>query len=184
VALGHIHKHQVLNEHPPVIYSGSLERVDFGEEKDDKGFYVVDIEPGVLGKQVSYRFEPVKVRHFKTIAVDIDPDDLDPTGTVLKEIRKYNNEVDSAVVRLQITMTEELEGQLRDAEIHDALKEAYYATVAKDVERETRIRLGQATVAEIAPLEALKTYLEVNYEPERAAVLLEYGEQLLNEENE
>ncbi len=184
VALGHIHKHQVLNEHPPVIYSGSLERVDFGEEKDDKGFYVVDIEPGVLGKQVSYRFEPVKVRHFKTIAVDIEPDDLDPTGTVLKEIRKYNNEVDSAVVRLQITMTEELEGQLRDAEIHDALKEAYYATVAKDVERETRIRLGQATVEEIAPLEALKTYLEVNYEPERAAVLLEYGEKLLNEENE
>ncbi|NLE08829.1 MAG: hypothetical protein GX631_06210, partial [Dehalococcoidales bacterium] len=112
------------------------------------------------------------------------PDDLDPTGTVLKEIRKYNNEVDSAVVRLQITMTEELEGQLRDAEIHDALKEAYYATVAKDVERETRIRLGQATVEEIAPLEALKTYLEVNYEPERAAVLLEYGEKLLNEENE
>ncbi len=33
VALGHIHKPQDLNQdgHPPVIYPGSIERVDFGE---------------------------------------------------------------------------------------------------------------------------------------------------------
>ena len=38
VALGHIHKPQDLNEgyHPPVIYPGSIERVDFGEAMDDK----------------------------------------------------------------------------------------------------------------------------------------------------
>ena len=38
VALGHIHKPQNLNEnaHPPVIYPGSIERVDFGEVEDDK----------------------------------------------------------------------------------------------------------------------------------------------------
>jgi exonuclease SbcD len=34
VALGHIHMHQSLNgdDHPPVVYSGSLERIDSGEE--------------------------------------------------------------------------------------------------------------------------------------------------------
>jgi len=31
VALGHIHKHQVLAENPPVVYAGSLERIDFSE---------------------------------------------------------------------------------------------------------------------------------------------------------
>ena len=44
VALGHIHKHQVLCQKPLVIYPGSIERVDFGEEKEDKGFIVLDLE--------------------------------------------------------------------------------------------------------------------------------------------
>ena len=38
VALGHIHRHQVLSQDPHVVYAGSLQRVDFGEEKDEKGF--------------------------------------------------------------------------------------------------------------------------------------------------
>ena len=45
VALGHIHKPQNLNEgyHPPVIYPGSIERVDFGEAGDDKFFVIADV---------------------------------------------------------------------------------------------------------------------------------------------
>ena len=34
VALGHIHKHQALGaneQHPPIVYPGSIERIDFGE---------------------------------------------------------------------------------------------------------------------------------------------------------
>ena len=46
VALGHIHKHQVLHDNPPVIYSGSVERIDFGEEREDKGFVVAEVERG------------------------------------------------------------------------------------------------------------------------------------------
>ena len=49
VALGHIHKAQNLNEnaHPPVIYPGSIERVDFGEARDEKFFVVAEVNRGV-----------------------------------------------------------------------------------------------------------------------------------------
>ena len=55
VAMGHIHKPQDLNEgyHPPVIYPGSIERVDFGEAMDDKFFIIADIACGVT--QVEWR---------------------------------------------------------------------------------------------------------------------------------
>ncbi len=55
VALGHIHKPQDLNEgkHPPVIYPGSIERVDFGEAKDDKFFVIAEVEKGET--QVEWR---------------------------------------------------------------------------------------------------------------------------------
>jgi exonuclease SbcD len=48
VALGHVHKHQNLNKSndPPVIYPGSIERVDFSEEKEDKGYVMIDLEKG------------------------------------------------------------------------------------------------------------------------------------------
>jgi exonuclease SbcD len=186
IALGHIHKHQVLSENPPVVYAGSLERVDFGEEGDEKGFYVVDIEPGENEDErtVSYEFHPVTGRNFRTIEVEIKADDTDPTVTVLNEIKKAESEVVSSVVRLQINLPEEIEGQLRDNEIRDALKDAYHSTISKDISREARLRFGQAAVEEVAPLEALEKYLEANYPPERAAVLLDYGKKIIQEENE
>ena len=46
VALGHIHKHQILRDEPPmIVYSGSLQRVDFTEELDEKGFCLIDLDP-------------------------------------------------------------------------------------------------------------------------------------------
>ncbi|MBI2851060.1 MAG: exonuclease SbcCD subunit D [Chloroflexi bacterium] len=191
IALGHIHKRQVLNENPPVVYAGSLERVDFGEEADEKGFYVVDIETDKQTgrRHVSFDFHPVSGRSFRTISVNLEPGDIDMTATVLRAIGSDGEDkVRNAIVRLQISAPEEAAGQLRDNEIRGALKEAYFSTVATDFKREARSRLGQALVTgtgeqaaveEIPPLEALKTYLEANYPPERARVLLEYGERLI-----
>ncbi len=193
IALGHIHKHQVLSDNPPVVYSGSLERLDFGEEEDEKGFYLVEIEPDQsfpggkdqqAGKRrVSFDFHRVTGRRFLTINVNIEPEDTDPTATVLRAIAEQEDKIKGAIVRLQISLPAEIEGQLRDNEIRDALKEAYYFTMAKDVKRETRLRLGKWTAEEIPPLEALKTYLEAKkVAPQQAKLLLEYGERLIQEQ--
>jgi len=182
IALGHIHKRQVLSDNPPVVYAGSLERLDFGEEADDKGFYIIEIEPDQpTGKRrISFDFHPITGRRFLTINVNIEPEDSDPTSTVLEAIAEHGEKVSGAIVRLQISLPTETAGQLRDNDIRDALKDTYYPTIAKDIKREARSRLGQFAAEEITPLEALKTYLEAKkVPPVQAKLLLEYGERLI-----
>jgi exonuclease SbcD len=181
VALGHIHKRQVLTENPPVVYSGSLERVDFSEEKDEKGFYVVDIEPGAAGRKVTYEFHPVKARRFLTIDIALEQADTDPTAIVLGAISGQPEAINDAIVRLNISLPSPIEGQLRYHEIREALNPAHFFTIAREIQRETRLRLGNQPAGEITPLAALKAYLETQkVPPERQKVLLEYGEKLIN----
>ena len=185
VALGHVHKQQVLSESPPTVYAGSMERLDFGEEGDDKGFYVVDIDDDGAGgrRRVSYRFHPLDGRRFLTIDVNLEHTDTDPTATVVREIMAQAEKVTDAIVRLQLSLPAETEGQLNDIEIRSALNEAHYFTIAKDIKRETRLRLGKWTAEEISPVEALKVYLESKkVSPTRTRTLLEYGEQLIRGE--
>jgi len=44
VALGHIHKYQEVYARPLTVYAGSPERIDFGEEKEDKGYVLVNLD--------------------------------------------------------------------------------------------------------------------------------------------
>ena len=185
IALGHIHRHQILSENPPVVYAGSLARLDFGDESDEKGFYLVDIEPGKAGeqRQVSFEFHPVEGRRFLTIEAALEADDTDPTTTVLGAIDRQRENLKEANVRLNITLPSSLDGQLRDADIREALEEADFSTIARETVREARLRLGQFTAEEITPLDALKKYLETKKTPPtRAKVLMEYGDRLIRGE--
>jgi len=182
VALGHIHKRQVLSENPPVVYAGSLERIDFGEENDEKGFYVVDILTGIHpGKRrVSYSFHPVNARRFLTVSVALEAGEPDPTAAVLIAIAGQSDKARDAIVRLNISLPSSLEGQLRHNEIKEALKETHNFTITREIQRETRLRLGSRSAEDITPLDALKAYLESQkVPPERQRVLLEYGEKLI-----
>ncbi len=182
VALGHIHKRQVLAKDPPVVYSGSLERLDFGEEADDKGFYVVDIEPSTNGgrRKVSYEFHRLEGRRFLSVKLDLEAADSNPTDKVLAAIAEQGGAVTDAIVRLQLGLPSEIEALLNDAEVRDALKTAHHFTIAKDIQRETRLRLEGWTAEEITPVEALKVYLETKkVSPERTRTLLDYGQRLI-----
>ena len=181
VALGHIHKHQVLAEKPPVVYSGSLERVDFGEENDEKGFYVVDITGGAgVKREVSYSFHPVGARRFLTIEVALKPEEPDPTAAVLAEIEGRKEKIKDAIVRVNISLPAALDGQVRYGEIRQALDEAHSSAVNRDITRETRSRLGSRTSEDITPIEALQAWLDTQkVDPDRRKVLLEYGRKLI-----
>ena len=181
IALGHIHKHQVLAEDPPVVYAGSLERIDFGEENDEKGFYVVDIREGGGGKRrTSYEFHPVKARRFLTIEAVIKADEAYPTSAVKRAAEAQKEKIKDAVVRLIITVPSTLEGQLRDSEIREALNPAHFISITREVQRESRLRLGSRKAEGITPYAALEAWLETqNIDPERRKVLLEYGREMI-----
>ena len=181
VALGHMHRVQAIDNPVPVVYPGSLQTIDFGDEGQEKGFYVVELdETARRGKRLkSYEFHPVAARRFLTIEVDANTDN--PTETVLQTIAE--NDVKESVVRLQIKVSAEKESLLQENEIRKALKEAYFiGAVNREVEREHRSRLGNFPAEGLTPLQALKLYLEAKKTPkERAQALLEYGERLIQQ---
>ncbi len=180
VALGHIHRHQVLMEKPPVVYAGSLERFDFGDENEDKGFCIVDIETSGKEKHVNHKFHKVTARRFITIDVDIAADESDPTGVVLKALEQHRAAIENAVVRVHISLPAALDSSIREAEITKALRTSYYAVIAKELKQGMRLRLGELTSQSLSPLEALKIYLESKKVPhDKQKVLLKYGEQLI-----
>jgi len=159
VALGHIHKFQDLNpgNNIPVVYPGSIERINFGEEKEDKGFCLVNIEKG----KTSYEFIPVPARRFITIDVII-PQGEDPTNTFLHEIESHD--LSDAIVRIFYTMPAEGVDSLDFNKINSALEEAFLvATIAektKPMERTQRADISE----DLGMLEALDKYIQSNPE--------------------
>jgi len=156
VALGHVHKHQNLNRtnDPPVIYPGSIERVDFSEEKEDKGFVLLEVEKG----QIKWEFCALPVRSFCTIKVDLSKVD-DPLQTLIKVIEK--KPIQDAVVRLIYQLRSDQLDAINNTELHQLLSTAHSYTIKPElVSQLARPRLPELdSGSSIDPLDALKTYL-------------------------
>ncbi|AVZ31509.1 exonuclease subunit SbcD [Nodularia spumigena] len=177
VALGHVHRHQNLNKsnNPPVIYPGSIERVDFSEEKEDKGYVMIELKRG----SADWEFCPLPVRTFRTIEVDISKAE-DPQAALMKAIAKYN--IEDAVVRLIYKLRSEQMDIIDSASIHTALTPAHNYTIqAELVSQLARPRIPELTASSsIDPRSALKTYLNNREDlTDIAASMLEAAEKLL-----
>jgi len=206
VALGHIHKHQVLGKDPLVVYAGSPQRIDFGEEKEEKGICLVEITPsvipakagihknnrsqinsrreGVLSGMTSYdvtfKFIPTNARKFLTINIDLKEGDENPTQTILAEISKHN--IKDVIIRIVINIPANLDKNIEMDQIKKALKEVnFIAGVSRNVERRKRITLDDTEEVErLTPIQALQKYFQVKkYSPSRIKQLEEYVIKLL-----
>ncbi|MBK5109560.1 MAG: exonuclease SbcCD subunit D [Anaerolineales bacterium] len=156
VALGHIHKPQDLNEnaHPPVVYPGSIERVDFGEVEDDKFFVLAHIQRGRT--EVEWR-QLTDIRPFVDRSIQLDTQE-DINARIL-EVLPPPEELSGAIVRLTLEYPLEWEAVIDEAALREHTAAAFEFHLVKRPQRETRIRLPDDQLAgSLTPLELLDIY--------------------------
>lgn len=154
VALGHVHRHQVLCDQPLMIYPGSIERVDFSEETEAKGYLLVQVNKS----QAQAEFCPLPVRPFKTIEVDLTDTDA-PQARLEQAIAKAD--ITDAVVRCLYTLRTDQVDQIDQTALGTALVEAHTYSLQPEIKAQTsRSRLPElGTDSTLDPLTALGAYL-------------------------
>jgi len=181
VALGHVHRFQEMNARPPVVYCGSLDRVDFGEEGQEKGFVVVDIEQdaGESGAwRASYEFVPTPARKFVT--VDVQVESADGTADIEEAIGAAH--IADSVTRVRVMMKEDQ--ALDEDRVRESLRESFLALpIRKEVlEPEAAPRAPGLAERMTDPLAALNEYLTLRQvSEERSRALREKAEALVAE---
>jgi exonuclease SbcD len=177
VALGHIHRHQEINEghSPPIVYSGSLERIDFGEEAEQKGFCWVEL----AGAATRWEFIPVAARPFHTVQVDIR-EESDPTAAILSAMQAVHSQ--GAVIRIQLQMNPQQQAGVRERDIEAALRDAVSVSIGREIETQARARLGDQAPESLTPLQLLEHYFQSRDESAgRIEALLAKAEVLLRD---
>ena len=156
VALGHIHKSQNLNEgrHPPVIYPGSIERVDFGEAADDRYFVIADVSRG--HSEVEWRKLEGARRFIDRRAIVAA--DQDVMGTLLDALPPAR-ELEGAVVRLTVDYPREYDALIDEAALRKHAAQAFEFHLVKRPRTDLRIRLpADQAISSLSPLELLEQY--------------------------
>ena len=183
VALGHIHKAQNLNEgnHPPVIYSGSIERVDFGEAGDDKFFVLADIEKGKT--KVDWR-KLEEIRPFQDRYLMLESQQ-DITDQVLNALPAPDVMAD-AIVRLVLEYPRAWAPLIDDRAIQEYASDAFEFHFVKRPQMDERIRLPQdQSVGDLSPAELLERFWQASHVPEAdVEALQKLAAEILNGEEE
>ncbi|MBW4483429.1 MAG: exonuclease subunit SbcD [Tildeniella torsiva UHER 1998/13D] len=154
VALGHVHRYQVLCEQPLMIYPGSIERVDFSEEAEAKGYLLVQVSK----ENTQAEFCPLPVRPFKTIQVDLTGAENPQVG-LERAIAKAD--ITDAVVRCLYTLRTDQVDQIDQSALETVLAAAHTYTLQPELKAQiSRSRLPElGTDSTLDPLTALGTYL-------------------------
>ncbi len=178
IALGHVHRYQEVCKFPLAIYPGSIERVDFSEEKEDKGYILLELEKG----RATAEFCTLPARVFKTLEVDLTEKE-NAQEALLKAIEK--EKIEEKVIRLIYKLRTDQAEEIDSAIVGESLRAAHSYTVQPElVSQLSRPRLPELGVdSSLSPMSALQSYLD-NREDLGAIApdILEAAQGLLNQD--
>ncbi len=181
VALGHLHRHQNLNpKGTPIVYSGSIERIDFGERKEEKGFCHITIKEK---NHAQYKFIKLPTRPFIQIEVKLETG-KPQTEQLIAAIKKQN--ITDAIVKIVYHIPEGKKDYVDLKAVHHACASALdlvgiipVRTVTPRTHRFQSMDVGMDTRT------LLDTYFETKPElKEKKELLLEKTMALLEEKEE
>src|SRR5207249_3938148 len=157
------HRHQRIGlpgDQPPIVYAGSVERVDFSEENEEKCVVMAEVER----RNASWKELPLPARRFLTIRTDARPDD--PAAGVLAAIERHAGEIPDAVVRLVYTLERGLPN-VPDADLRQALQAAHtIAAIRREIPDHGPQKRHAGLTTQLTPREALKEYVALQPELE------------------
>jgi exonuclease SbcD len=158
VAMGHIHKPQDVNEgnHPPVIYPGSIERIDFGEAHDDKFYIIAEVSRGAT--QVNWCKIDGTRPFIERRAVLHSTENV--TDELLRALPNPNHMLE-AIVKLTVEYPRELDVLIDENALRRYCECAFEFHLAKRPKSEARVRIPEGqVVSSLSPLELLTQYFE------------------------
>ncbi|MGW8251529.1 MAG: metallophosphoesterase family protein [Anaerolineales bacterium] len=181
VALGHIHKPQDLNPdaHPPVIYPGSIERVDFGEAAEDRFFVIAEVERGQT--RVDWR-QLTGVRPFIDSFLRLEGEQP-PDGLTnrLRAALPSQDELAEAIVRFTLEYPRAWDALIDETALRDYAARAFEFRLVKRPQMEARLRLpDDQAVTSFTPLQLLGLFWRAEHVGEdEIEVLLEMARDVL-----
>lgn len=147
---GDVHAPQELNENPPVLYCGSIERVDFSERNDEKRAIYFEYD---TNDKLSFKWESMPLKTRPMIQYDIDLSKALPTfklkdiGDAIVKIIYHGTPTQMKKVAKADTWHNSIRGYCKELIVqHDVITEI----VARDE------RVNES----ITPQKALELYLE------------------------
>jgi exonuclease SbcD len=182
-ALGHIHKRQELNpgEHPPVVYPGSIERVDFGEAGDEKFFLIANVEKGKT--ELDWR-QLKNIRRFLDIQLK-----LSSKEKIIEQIQGAlppGDQIKDSILRLVLDYPRAWDPLIDEAPIRDLVQEAFEFHFIKQPQTEPRIRLPKdRVIGSLTAEELLDQYWEISQTPaDEIKELKDLAQEILHSEED
>jgi exonuclease SbcD len=174
IALGHIHKHQAIKFKTPIVYPGSIERIDLGEADEEKGFVSVRVTKGTA----NWKFVKLSIRPMYNVKVDCTTV-ANPVEAVSEAVA--GKETKDAIFNLEVTVKDPLSAEQRGAVAQKLTGTFWQQIIYRRQPTEKRATIG-AFGTTLEPTQALSKYLKaVKITEKERNLATKMGQQIIDE---